>query len=77
MTKKAKIQKITFAEWAGLQSGRISSISQGFARLSVNAGRFVMEGKSGTHTLATISTDKDRLNAHWLIFAGHDANRYS
>lgn len=36
--------------------------------------QFVMEGPSGTHTLAIQFTNRDRLNAHWKAFALSDAN---
>ena len=39
--------------------------------------RFVMEGPSGVHSLLVDATDLDRLNAHWVVFAGHALNRYA
>lgn len=39
--------------------------------------RFVMEGPSGVHSLLVDATDLDRLNAHWVTFAGHHLNRYA
>jgi hypothetical protein len=37
--------------------------------------RFVMEGRSGVHSLLVDATDLDRLNAHWTTFATHELNR--
>lgn len=81
MTRKAKIEKITFDQWAGLQTGRIARIYQGHAALECakigEERKFIMRGQTGTHTLLCDATDLDRLNAHWVVFAGHDMNRFA
>ena len=38
--------------------------------------RFVMSGPSGRHTLLVDATDRDRLNAHWRVFATDPRNAY-
>lgn len=44
------------------------------AKLSGKGEYFVMEGKSGTHTLLIASTDRARLNAHWQGFTADPRN---
>ena len=78
--------RVTFDQWALLQSGAISSITFERARLTCEAvrgvcgdveRRFYMRGPSGTHSLLCLATDLDRLNAHWTIFATDGRNRCS
>lgn len=39
------------------------------AMVRVEAGRFVMHGRTGRHDLEAASTNAARLNAHWRHFA--------
>lgn len=49
--------------------------THGQAKLRASADRFVMEGPSGSHSLAIDATDATRLDAHWQQFATHSLNR--
>jgi len=72
-------KKITFADFAGLASGRIARLSHISSKTPTatleydRANRlFRMEkkvaGKTELHTLAYDTTDEVRLNAHWQGF---------
>lgn len=65
-------------EFAQLLNGTLRTVHFNLASLTVEGKaedrRFVMEGLSGNHTLLVDATDLDRLNAHWTIFATHEAN---
>jgi hypothetical protein len=67
--------KLSFADWAGLLSGRIATIHGNAQRTTLVYLRgdrvFVMEAADGAkHVLAADVTDDIRLNAHWLGFNG-------
>jgi hypothetical protein len=70
-----------FIEFAGLLSGRLARVHVGRASVEVEGKgeerRFVMRGPSGVHSLLVDATDMDRLNAHWVAFASHDANQFA
>lgn len=62
-------KRITLAQWAGLQTGRISAIYQGQARLSwTRAEGFRMEKGAAVHTLEPLASH-DRVAAHFAGFA--------
>jgi hypothetical protein len=57
-------------EWVPMKA--IAGLSEG---AMPKERRFVMRGPSGVHSLLVDATDMDRLNAHWVAFASHDANQ--
>ena len=71
--------KINFNLWAGLQTGRVSHITEdgGAGTLRRVNDEFVMTkyigGKQERHALLVCITDDIRLNSHWQAFAGNSA----
>jgi hypothetical protein len=70
-----KIAKITFTDYSGLQTGRISTIHGAygttlqFKRQKDQGSVFIMGNRKGEHhTLALEVTDEVRLNAHFKGF---------
>lgn len=79
MTRRAP--RLTFSQFAGLQTGRIARIYSGHASLEVTGQgderRFTMTGPSGQHSILVLASDLDRVNGHWRVFASHSLNRYA
>jgi hypothetical protein len=69
--KPAKISAETIA---ALRASSAARVTHGKAQLRASVDRFVMEGPSGSHSLAIDATDAVRLDAHWRIFATHSLN---
>lgn len=76
-TRKNKISKatLTFNEFVGIEA-RGNRVHFGFASVERKGDMYVMEGKTGKHTIARnpLSDDFTRLNAHWVPFA--EQNKY-
>ncbi|QWY83625.1 hypothetical protein [Rhizobium phage RHph_X2_26] len=74
MKKTAKTSKaeLTFNEFVGIDA-RGSRVHFGHACIYRAGDVYVMEGKTGRHTLQRVATDLDRLNAHWIAFAERNA----
>ena len=74
------LQKLTFKDWALLQSGAYARIYHELARVECRGSgedkRFFLVGPSGEHSLLCSETDMNRLNAHWIPFCLNEANRY-
>lgn len=79
MTAKslAKKARLTFSEFAGLQTGRIERLHFQRAAIQKNGTRFLMTGPSGEHSIEIEASDLDRVNAHWTTFATHSANLWN
>lgn len=62
-------KRLTFANWAGLQTGRIASIYLGKARISwTRTEGFKMEKGTQVHTLEPLASH-ERVAAHFASFA--------
>ena len=75
---------LTYVQFARIQNGRVARVCFGGASLEVCRvtspcgdieRRFVMKGPSGVHSLLVESTDLNRLNAHWTVFASSPENQ--
>lgn len=75
--KLAKSAALTFAEWAGLQNGRIERLHFQRAAIQKNGARFLMTGPSGEHSIEIAESDLERTNAHWVQFAMAPANLWA
>lgn len=63
---------LTVTDFAAIEA-RGAVVHFGHASLRRSGDRYVMEGRTGRHTLGRMATDLDRLNGHWTKFA--DFNR--
>lgn len=70
-------EKLTHKEYNALLAGARVYAARSHASVRIVKGRFVMEGKSGTHSLDLMTTDLSRLNAHWTVFCAHAINKHA
>lgn len=69
---KAPKIALSLTDYASIDA-RAARVHYGFASIRRERDLYIMEGKSGTHTLHRDVTSLDRLNAHWVPFAERNA----
>lgn len=68
-------EKLTHKEYNAILAGARVYARKAHASVRIYNKRFVLEGKSGTHSLDIMATDLSRLNAHWTTFCAHAINQ--
>lgn len=68
--------RLTHAQWAGIQTGRIARVHFERATIEKRGNRFLMTGPTGEHSIDIDSSSLDRVNAHWVSFVSDPRNQY-